>query len=617
MEENQTEDILRTIENWIATSADHNPNELDGKVTDPFLPLINSISGAFTQYHENAKSYQDQIEQLETEKKELQDENEQLQEQTENNRKSIQDLQEQLDSVKKMVQSKRVAFSSENFNLKEKSDNTQDNEDQAQEEQNQAKTGSKSPQQAKITYMDQESDHMKKLEQANRQLSLKLNSLKEQNEALKRTHQQYASEKETQLQQLQMDAAEREADLKARVQALEIENQSMKREGDSRDAKISKKDQRIDTLKSIIEKKDSELGALHLQVSELQDQVVNQDSLIEENRQIQAKLQEYDQNKQRERELYKRNTEMVQAECNDKVATYQRRINELERALTKSQLDNEELNSTIKEATENANSVIHESQVLSTKVQELQEQNSTLLQEKTQLEEKVSMLSQNSTEISMNETKHEEVAQEQNGEEEQKIETPESTNVQQQQTAEENEQTEQQQQEEVAAPVSNEEVPANEEKVEEEEKTEKSTEQPCPENASVKDPRVDALEETVLELAKKVDNLSAMMSPVSQKNQQQKSGSLVDSAAAEEQGANAESVPARFVIEQFSELVNGNKEETSSNATDILKKTKRRVTHLQKKYSDAREVIKTVQSLVQETNPIICHASLSRIFGLE
>ena len=610
----QTEDILRSIENWIATSTDHNPNELEGKVTDQFLPLINSISGAFTQYHENSKSYEDQIQQLETEKKELQDQNQELQEQSENNRKSIQDLQEQLDSVKKMVQARRVAFSSENFNLQQNQQNNEGNNQQEQQQQQQQQSPTKSQKLTpsnKPSYTDQESEHLKKLEQANRQLSLKLNSLKEQNDALKKTHQQYASEKETQLQQIQMDAAEREADLKAKLQALETENVTIKKDNDNREVKITKKDQRIDTLKSIIEKKDSELGALHLQISELQDQVVNQEQLVEENKQIQAKLQEYEQNKQRERELYKRNIEMVQAECNDKVATYQRRITELDRALTKSQLDNQELNSTIKEATENANSVIHESQILSTKVQELQEQNSTLLQEKTQLEEKVSLLSQNSTEISMNETRHEEQAQpqqqEQNAEEEQKPETPEPAAEAQQQ---------QQTQEQENAHVSNaEETPVKEEKTEEEEKAEKSTEQPNSDNA-VKDPRVDALEETVLELAKKVDNLSAMMSPVSQKNQQQKSGSLVDSTE-EQQAPNGQSVSAKFVVEQFSDLVNGNKDETSSNATDILKKTKRRVTHLQKKYSDAREVIKTVQSLVQETNPIICHASLSRIFGLE
>ena len=56
-EEQQTVDILRTIEEWIATSQDHNPNELDGKVSDQYLPLINSISGAFTQYHENATRF--------------------------------------------------------------------------------------------------------------------------------------------------------------------------------------------------------------------------------------------------------------------------------------------------------------------------------------------------------------------------------------------------------------------------------------------------------------------------------------------------------------------------------------------------------------------------------
>ena len=621
MQKNDLTANLVRIGQWAKVSADYNVTNLKKELPTEYHQFLDILSNSFLSLKSRCQKEAEQLKQ----------ENKKLKEKIDLLTQSNNEQNEELIQLRNTKQLKKVSFSNDYFDLRKQNEKLAQENSRLTEQLNEKKNQTPQTTQ-KVTaedfdtlgrypstvsasrFIEQNSSNPdnsrmspSRLEISYKNLQYKYNSLKTTNDQLQRKINNMQDENRMEIQKVLYEHTNIENSLRSELRQLQVELQSSQRAVADRNNTLTKKDQRIDGLKGIIDKKDKELANVRMQLAEAEDSIRSTEDLVAENKRLHARNEELEGNSTRERINYLTSTQLVKAECTDQMRLAQRKISQLERALREAESKNADLLSTIREATENSKSVIHESSVLSDRVQELEKQ-------KSQLESQLSVSQRDFDSQSISSQR--ELMQQERAVEQRR--TPS-------QTQSEHSQEEYQRDEipnspefvKLAQKVSEIDQKIENLSVAITQKDNHKSKSRTPKSS--KDP---ANKQSKHEAVSKLQNaLSSMNVPVHDSEDVGEMTTSLIEALEEKQHKEqiqqkSTEIPVKNIVKSLADVLSASNEETVSNGNEILRSAKKRILHLQKKYDDARNVIRTVKSIVQDTKARDCQSSLKSIFGI-
>lgn len=279
---------------------------------------------------------------------------------------------------------KKIAFSQEQFDLSNKTDQTTTPMSPKLVPMAQPNSPKLSPTQPNV--------NVNKLNAKIQALELQIDSLNNENNKLIVEMNNMTNKHNTEVQKLLFEHGQKENEFKEKLAKAQQEAAQCKRQLELNVAAMTKKDERIENLKGIIARKESEIINLKSRLIDSGESIQGLQVLEEENKRLSDINKTLEEGRSRERMSYQTSVNLVKAECADQVKILTKRLAAVEETLKDTVTQKNILESSILEAQENSKCVLHESKVLLKKVGELEQQNSQLKSENSALASKNSSL---------------------------------------------------------------------------------------------------------------------------------------------------------------------------------------------------------------------------------
>ncbi|EAY17038.1 hypothetical protein TVAG_297170 [Trichomonas vaginalis G3] len=463
--------------------------------------------------------------------------------------------------LKSFMAYKKVAFSQDNFDLSHK------NESSTPPPQPKSPT----PPQPSSPKQSSPQVNVAKLTARMQSLELQIESLSNENQKLIAEINDSNNKHNTYVQQLLFDHEQKENEYKEKLSKLTLDSGKFQKQLETATSTISKKDERIENLKGILSRKDTELVNLKSRIIDAEETIKELQEMGDENKKLYEINKSLEENRAREKLNYQTSARLVKAECDDKVQILTKKLAAVENALNDTLSQKNSLESSILEAQENSKSVLHESKMLLKKVGELEGQNSSLKNEISELNSKNSSL--------MSEIQH--LSQLSNDHIENSPSKPQNSEIS----------TGSPQKSFINREISKEVMEISRTN---NEKTENNDQE-----------LVDKLKKSLslLKVDSKLSNTSEL------------ADQLISTL---ENQPKTENFDTKEIFEILGPIIKRYEADAASSNSPsmVLRNTQKRFMNLLSKFNDARDVIKSVRSIVESSEPDECHHALRTLFGV-